>query len=209
MIFNYHYLITLGSSIPSRLSLTRYLKSLPWNVMEMQVLQNPDADLLFPKKDEVKITLPGMKFKPADRLLKTASQGILRGVSECLLRPGNIGKRIPDISRPGRFKNHRYGNAGEFHDRRCKLVQVDPQAACDIVNAVLITLHCLQVCPDNIPDIDKIPGLPAVAVDNNRVMTETTGDNFRDHAGIGGRRILARAEDVEIAQCGAPHAVQP
>ena len=50
MIFNYHYLITLGSSIPSRMSPTRYLKSFLWKVMKMQVVKTRMQICYFPKK---------------------------------------------------------------------------------------------------------------------------------------------------------------
>ena len=46
----------------------------------------------------------------------------------------------------------------------------------------------------------------AVAVDIHRFALDHAGDPLRDDGGIGAVRVLARAEDVEVAQA---HALQP
>src|SRR5881628_4200693 len=57
-----------------------------------------------------------------------------------------------------------------------------------------------QVRVHHVRDVDEVAGLTPVAVDRGRLPRERRGDEARHHGGVLRLRILARAEDVEVAQ---------
>ena len=57
-----------------------------------------------------------------------------------------------------------------------------------------------EVGVDDVPHVGEVPALLAVAIDDGRLAGEQRGREAADDAAVGGAGILARAEDVEVAQ---------
>ena len=60
---------------------------------------------------------------------------------------------------------------------------------------------------DDVGHMDEVARLTAVAMDADRFVAESLGDEDRDGGGVGGAWILPRAEDVEEAQARRAEAV--
>src|SRR5260370_38949822 len=61
-------------------------------------------------------------------------------------------------------------------------------------------MACQQIGPDNIVDIGKITALPTVAKNGRTLSIEHEPDELGNHGGILRSWMLARTEDVEVAQ---------
>ena len=57
-----------------------------------------------------------------------------------------------------------------------------------------------EVGGDDVADVGEVAGLEAVAVDDRPPAVAHRFGEHRDHAAIGARRVLTRAENVEVAE---------
>ena len=62
---------------------------------------------------------------------------------------------------------------------------------------------------DDICHLGEITGLFAVAMDLRRTVLEQRGCKHRDDSRVGRRRILARAEDIEVADADGLETMRP
>ena len=59
----------------------------------------------------------------------------------------------------------------------------------------------------HVADIDEIPGLLAISVNNRSLAAPDPVRENRDHPGIRGTGVLTRPEYIEQSQSGCRHAV--
>ena len=70
----------------------------------------------------------------------------------------------------------------------------------DVVGARhIVRVTRIGECSDDIGHVDEVARLTAVAMDTDGFVTESLGDEDGHGGGVGGTRVLLRAEDVEEA----------
>ena len=93
--------------------------------------------------------------------------------------------------------------AGRGADHRPELVQgrtVPARDVHDLARELSARPRGQEVRRHDVVDEAEVSRLPTVPVDRRRLLPEGRGDELRDDGGVVALRILARTEDVEVAQ---------
>src|SRR5215469_43471 len=88
---------------------------------------------------------------------------------------------------------------GHLADHGGELEDADFGARADVPDAGTAPVCCRQISVHRVPDVDKVPGLLAVAVDHRPLPRERTRAEDRHHAHLAGR-VLSRPVDVREPQ---------
>jgi len=104
--------------------------------------------------------------EPGHRLPEPLLNKVLRIILKRLPRARDIGERVPDVARTRRLVDGVALCAGDLHKDRCKVVQVDPVAICNVEGPRGTALHRPDVRLDHVGDEGEVAGLLPVAVDD-------------------------------------------
>ena len=138
-----------------------------------------------------------------DRLLQPLANPDLRLVVEQLLRSAHVGQRVAHVPGARRAVLRLQRRSGLFSDDARQLVQRRAVAAGEVDHLPLELRRRRrrqEVRGDRVVDEAEVAGLLAVAVDDGGLTGERRGDEVRDDRGVLAVRVLARAEDVEVAE---------
>src|ERR1051325_9751078 len=128
----------------------------------------------------------------------------VRRVADRRTDPLDGGARVAHLAHPPGRVPRREAYPRKVLDPLPQLSDADGFAAADVehlaYNALSRRLARQQVGAHDVGDVDEVPRLPAVAADHRRLAAQRGEDEPRDDRCVRRRRVLARTENVEVAQ---------
>src|SRR5438105_10258826 len=137
-----------------------------------------------------------------DRAAQALLEGDGRPVAQDALRLADVRPGIADLAGPRVLVALLHRAAEDATDRLGELVHACGSARGHVEDAAARALGLAgpQRCVDDVRHIGEVAGLLAVPVDPDRLSARHCGDEQRHDGGVLRVRVLAWAEDVEVAQ---------